>query len=116
MRMIDGLDRRNAGRVYFDIWCRAFDDYVVEVRDEYEAAYSSGYEGQRAIRTWRERVSVLDNLGFVRTKKAPHGSYRYILVLDPHKVVENLYNKKKISDEEWLALRALLLSIGAIRR
>jgi hypothetical protein len=50
--------QQDEARRRLDLWCRAFDDYVVEVRDEYEAAFSSGYEGQRAIRTWRERLDV----------------------------------------------------------
>jgi hypothetical protein len=112
MRIIDSLDRKNAGRVYFDLWCRSFDDYVIEVRDEYDAAFSSGYEGQRAIRSWRERIEVLESLGFIRTKTAPHGSYRYVLMLDPHEVIKKLNENGKIAEDEWLALKALLASIG----
>lgn len=114
LRIIDTLDKKSAGRVYLDLWCRAFDDYVVEVRDEYEAAFASGYDGQRAIRSWRERVEVLESLGFVRTKTTPHGAYRYILILDPHKVIAALEEKGKISEEDSLAMKALLLSIGAV--
>lgn len=44
VRIIDSLDKKTAGKVYLDLWCRAFDDYVIEVRDEYEAAFCSGYE------------------------------------------------------------------------
>ena len=76
VRIIDEIDRKNAGRVYFDLWCRSFDDYLIEIRDEYEAAYSSGYDGQRAVRTWRERMGVLDGAGFIRTQRASHGAYR----------------------------------------
>jgi hypothetical protein len=112
VRIIDTLDKKNAGRVYLDLWCRSYDDYVIEVRDEYEAAFASGYEGQRAIRSWRERIEVLEQWGFVRTKTAPHGAYRFILVLDPHLVIGGLHKNEKIPEEEWLALIALLASIG----
>jgi hypothetical protein len=101
--------------VYLDLWCRAFDDYVVEVRDEYEMAFSSGYDGQRAIRTWRERVTVLEHLGFVRAKTTSYGAYRYILILEPHRVIADLREDEKIGDEVNLALHAQLLSIGAVR-
>jgi hypothetical protein len=116
LAIIDSLDRKTAGRVYFDLWCRAFDDYMVEIRDEYEAALSSGYQGQRAIRTWRERVDVLERLGFVRTNKTPHGSYRYVLVLEPHRVVRALERNGQVSEEIAFAFRAQMLSIGAARR
>ena len=115
LQIIDSLDKKTAGRVYLDLWCRAFDDYVLEIRDEYEAAFSSGYEGQRAIRTWRERLDVLERLGFIRTRKTPHGSYRYVLILEPHQVIADLQTQGKISEEASLALKAQLLSIGAIK-
>jgi hypothetical protein len=112
LRLIDHLDKQSASRVYLDLWCRAFDDYVIEVRDEYDAAFMSGYDGQRAIRTWRERIAVLDRYGFVRTHTTPHGSYRYVLVLDPHPVIEALRENGKVDDSTWIAYRSLLISIG----
>jgi hypothetical protein len=69
----------------------------------------------KPVRSWRERVEVLENLGFVRAKTTPHGSYRYILILDPHKVIDNLEKTGKISEEHGLALNTLLISIGAVR-
>lgn len=116
MRIIDEIDRVNAGRVYFDLWCRSFDDYVIEIRDEYDAAYSSGYSGQRAVRSWRERVAVLESVGFVKAQRASHGAYRLILVVDPHRTVEKLHAKKKVTEESWMALNALMISIGSRRR
>lgn len=116
MRIIDELDNKNAGRVYFDLWCRSFDDYVIEIRDEYEAAYSSGYGGQRAVRSWRERVAVLESAGFVKAQKASHGAYRLVLIVDPHEIVEKLHQKRKVSEESWLALNSLMISIGSRRR
>jgi hypothetical protein len=115
VRIIDTLDKKTAGKVYLDLWCRAFDDYVIEVRDEYEAAFASGYDGQRAIRTWRERLDVLEQLGFIKTRKSPHGAYRYVLILEPHQVIADLQRDDRISQEESLAMKAQLLSIGANR-
>jgi hypothetical protein len=115
IKIIDELDKKKAGRVYFDLWARAFDDYVVEVRDEYEAAFSSGYERQRAVRSWRERIDVLEQYGFVRTKATPHGAYRYVLILDPHKIINTLEDAGAVAEENSLALKALLISIGAVR-
>ena len=115
MRIIDSLDKKNAARVYFHFWCHSFDDYVIEVKDEYEAAFSSGYEGQRAIRSWRERVEILENLGFVKTYKASHGAYRLVLILEPHAVIEGLHKKGLLKEDMWVTLRALMVSIGHLR-
>ena len=38
LRVIDGLDSRRLSRVYFDLWCRSFDDYVIDIKDEFDAA------------------------------------------------------------------------------
>lgn len=113
-RIIDTLDKKTAGPVYFDMWCRSFDDYVLEVRDEYEAALASGYEGQRAIRTWRERVRILEDHGFIKATRLSHGPYRLVLILDPHPVVETLNAKQLIRPELMQAYRNQLVSIGAV--
>jgi len=114
LRIIDELDRKNAARVYLDLWCRSFDDYVIEVRDEYEMAFASGYHGQRAVRTWRERLAVIENFGFVKTHRASHGAFRLVLLLDPHKVIERLHEEQKIEEEDWIALRSMLITIGEL--
>jgi hypothetical protein len=114
MAIIDSLDAKSAGRVYFDLWCRAFDDFVVDVRDEYEFAFSSGYAGQRAIRTWRERIDVLAKLGFVKAQATAHGTYRWILILDPHQVVEGLAERSRISVDYLTALKVQRINIGNI--
>ncbi|MCW5713131.1 MAG: hypothetical protein KIT43_01265 [Bauldia sp.] len=113
LRIVDGLDAKKAGRVYFDLWCRAFDDFVIEVRDEFELAFSAGYEGQRAVRSWRERIAVLTDAGFVKTYRAPHGAPRMIVVLDPHPVVAERNRRGLVAAEDWLALQSLLVSIGS---
>jgi hypothetical protein len=114
LRIVDGLNEKSAGRVYFDLWCRAFDDYFIDVRDEYEFAYSSGYSGQRAIRSWRERMGVLTEHGFIQVALTAGGRYRHVLLLNPHPVIERLFDQKKVSQDDYLALHSYLLSIGAV--
>src|SRR5215470_1596124 len=78
MKLIDDLGGKgkNASRVYFDLWARAFDEGVVEVFDEETFAFSSGFDAStRNIRSWRERIDVLKDLGFVCV--APSGSRKY---------------------------------------
>jgi len=113
VRIIDNLDEKSSGKVYLDLWCRAFDDYFIDVRDEYEFAYSSGYSGQRAVRTWRERVRVLKENGFIRFTKTPDGRVRHIVLLDPHPVIDQLISEGLLSEEETFAFESHLLAIGA---
>jgi hypothetical protein len=112
MRIIDGLSIKKAGRVYFDLWCRAFDDFFVDIRDEYEFAYASGYSGQRAIRSWRERMLVLAEHRFILINSTSFGRIRYAAIRDPHRVVQELTDEQ-VSSEDLLALRSTMLAIGA---
>lgn len=114
MLAIDQIDAKNAGRVYFDLWCRAFDDYIVELKDESEAAYASGYSGQRAVRSWRERMDVLGEHGFIKIQKGPNATYRYIALLDPHVVMEELRSRGLLDPTLHTAYRAQMIEIGAI--
>ena len=82
----------DASRVYLDLWCRAFDEGIVEINDEEECALSSGYpEGTRHIRSWRERVGQLVELGFIAARPKHARKYGYVLVLHPHQIVCRLH-------------------------
>jgi hypothetical protein len=115
MTLIDELkDKgRDISRVYFDLWCRQFDDCFVEVTDEESFAYSSGFTTTgRNVRSWRERIDVLRELGFISVQ--PNGSrkYGYILLHHPHRVVLELKAKNKISDAWWGAFSKRASEIG----
>lgn len=103
-------------RVYLDLWCRSFDEGIIERIDEDEAAFSAGYVGTRAKRTWMEHMYQLDALGFI--KIAPHGNspIGHVLILNPLLVVHELRHKpkSKVSDEWWNAYVARASVIGAV--
>ena len=116
MTLIDELkDKgRDISRVYFDLWCRQMDDSFIDVTDEESFAYSSGFTTTgRNIRSWRERIAVLRELGFISVQ--PNGSrkFGYILLRHPHRVVLELKAKKKISDPWWGAFSKRASEIGA---
>jgi hypothetical protein len=117
MTLIDDLKRkgRDISRVYFDLWCRQIDDSFVEVTDEESLAYSSGFSTPgRNVRSWRERIEMLRELGFISVQ--PNGSrkYGYILLHHPHRVVCELREQDKVSDPWWGAFSKRASEIGAI--
>lgn len=115
LTLIDHLQKgKDASRVYFDLWCRAFDDYLVEVSDEESLAYSAGYVSGRNVRTWRERIHVLEKLGFVRV--APSGTRKYadIFIPDPHKVVKQLHERGQVPVNWWNAYTRRAAEIGCV--
>ena len=72
-QMVDRKKGHDVSRTYFELWCRGFDDYFIEVTDVEVFAYAAGFTSKgRNVRSWEERIKSLASLGFV--KVAPNGS------------------------------------------
>ena len=103
----------NPSRVYLDFWCRAFDLGFLEIRGEADCAYSAGYFGPRAVRTWRTHVRDLEKLGFIETAEKGNLKYGYILLLNPYKVATTLKDKEKVPKRWWNAFSSRAEESGA---
>jgi hypothetical protein len=114
LSLIKDLTKKlDASRVYLDLWCRVFDEGLIEVRDEEAHAYASGYGSpKRNIRTWQERIKTLEEFGFIKTKPSGSKKYGYILLIHPHRVVEDLKAKNQISDKWWGAYVQRATEVG----
>ncbi len=99
--------------VYLELWSRCFDEGIVTIRDDAECAYMSGYSGTRATRSWRERIDLLQQLGFIETKAAHNREYAHVLLLDPIMVCAELREKGEVADEWWNAFVGRAQEIGA---
>jgi|ERR1035437_251166 hypothetical protein len=117
MTLIDQMVERKKGhdvsRSYFELWCRAFDDYFIEVSDVEAFAFAAGFVTKtRNVRSWEERIKVLAELGFI--KVAPNGSRKqgYILLVDPHQVVKRLKDEGRIPADWWGAYTKRASDIG----
>ena len=113
INLLTPKDAGDASRVYFELWCRAFDGTFVELSDEDEHAFASGYTTDRGTRSWRERMKVLIDLGFIRVKRVGTKEYGAILLLHPDDVVEKLRAKDKIP-EGWGWHSAYMKRFGEI--
>lgn len=47
------------GNVYLDLLSRHMSDGVVEISNEADNAYAAGYTGNRAVHSWRERLTLV---------------------------------------------------------
>jgi len=119
MTLIDLLKPgKDASRVYLELWCRQFDDSFVQIDDEEGLAYSCGYmTPTRNVRSLRERLELLEELGFIEIK--PNGSrkYGYVLLLHPHKVAKNIRERNsnpEIRDKWWGAWAKRALEVGSL--
>ena len=95
-------DRLDASRAYLDLWGRAWDGGLVEIQDEEEVAASCGYAtAGRNVRTWRERMVVLERLGFIRILPMGTRKYGYVLLVHPHDAVERLRHDDEHDVPDW---------------
>jgi hypothetical protein len=88
VNIIDALTKStSAGNTYFVLWCRSFDAQVIEVQNPADLAAESGFSGERAVSTWRQRMKSLKALGLIKCEEGTIHEYQYILLLNPHKVI-----------------------------
>ena len=74
-------------RTYLTLWCRLFDDGMVEL-DEKMAALESGFTGNRRTSSWKNRMRILEELGFIKSAPGARGEFSTVLVLNPHRVIQ----------------------------
>ncbi len=106
----------DASSVYFDLWCRSFDEALIQITDEAACAYSAGYEGIRAERTWGERMMILEELGFIRIKPLGNRKFACVLLRNPLLVVAEIRKRtpRLISEEWWNAFTARVDEVAAV--
>jgi len=91
----------DAGRVYLELFTRHRDTGIVDMVSAGEHSYAAGYVGTRGIRTWQERMKLLEALGFIKSKKVGNERYKYVLIVHPTIVVQGLYDKGEIDQAWW---------------
>ena len=74
-------------------------------------AAEAGFSGERALSTWKDRMRLLVDLGFIDAKEGPAGAYHYVLLFNPHKVVWDL--KNRIQENTFRQLQTRAIEIGA---
>jgi len=97
--------------VYFDLWCRTYDDSFVVVSKSREMAYYSGFSGERAESTWASRVRSLNDLGFVDIKGGVN-PINYVLIFNPYHVIKQHYKSGALNTAAYNALQERLIGIG----
>jgi len=91
----------NPASVYLELLARHRDNGVIEMVHESEHAYAAGYAGPRGIRTWQERMKILEELGFIKTKQIGNHRHKYVLLVHPTVAIQRLYDEGKIRQHWW---------------
>jgi len=94
---------RDVSRVYLELLARHMDGGVIEIGNEADHAYAAGYTGTRAVRTWHERMQMLERLGFIKSKHIGNQRYKLVLVVDPITAAAELRKQGRVPDSWWEA-------------
>ena len=115
MRIMDYMAGKGSpvSSVYLDIWCRTFDEAFLQITKTEEMATYAGFSGQRAVRTWRERLARLVELGFLNIKYGLSKDVQFALIMNPYHVIAKAYANSEVPVEMWNALMVRAAEIRA---
>lgn len=97
--------------VYVELLSRHVDGGVIEMTDEAVHAYCAGYVGTRGVRTWQERMRILEDSGFIITKQIGNKRYGLVLIVHPTVAVQRLRETGKVDDVWWNTYRSRQVEI-----
>lgn len=104
-RILDELSDKGkpVSSTFLALWCRNMGDHLISIPEPKVLAYESGFGGPRSESTWRSRMKKLCELGFIEAKPGT-GSYSYVLLLNPYRVIKNLRDHGKIKEMDFINL------------
>jgi len=113
---MDSLSKNQpVSKIYFDLWCRCYDDFFVTITNPKENATFSGFCGQRAVLTWEKRMRLLANLDFIDIKPGSNGDISYVIIWNPHVIIKEHHEKRTpgMREDLYNSLVARATDIGA---
>ena len=115
MSIMDDLSGKGypVSRTYLEMWARLRDERFLTLNRPEEMAFHAGFDGQRALRTWRDRVHRLADLGFIGLKPGPLGELSYAVFYNPYHVVKRAYLTGKVQERKWQALVVRAFEVGS---
>lgn len=99
--------------VYVELWARVYDEGYVQITNEIDHVYAAGYHGTRGTRTWRERMMMLEDHGFLKIKPNGAQNFGHVLLVNPLLVAARLKKEGKVPLAWWAAFVSRADEIGA---
>lgn len=101
------------GHTLFCLWARSPDHVLVTIEHPATFAAEAGFHGPRAVDTWRKRMKVLRDLGFIVPKKGPSGDFHHVMLINPIAGVERMYQDGKVHVDLYDRFLTRLVDTGA---
>lgn len=101
------------GHTLFCLWARSPDHVLVTIEHPATFAAEAGFRGKRAVDTWRKRMKVLRDLGFIVPKKGPSGDFHHVLLINPIAGVERMYQNGTVHVDLYDRFLSRLADTGA---
>lgn len=98
-------ERKDPSSVYVELLARHMGEGVVLMSAEEDHAFAAGYTGTRATRTWRERMAILEEHGFIKSIERGNLRYGVVFIVHPSLTLKALHDSKKVSKRLWDAYR-----------
>lgn len=102
-----------AGHTLFCLWARSPDRPVVFIESEAVFAAEAGFDGKRAVDTWRRRMRVLRDLQFIQTSAGLTSEFQYVLLLNPNAALQRLRSVGKVQKNLYSSFVDRMNAIGA---
>lgn len=94
-RIMDDLSKGfPLSQTYLALWCATWDNAFVRLNRPADLAFAAGFAGERAERTWADRMRRLEALGFVKTRPSGASRLGFAFIPNPHTVIFSLYVAK----------------------
>ena len=100
--------------VYLELLSRHMDNGIVEMNHEADHAFAAGYFTNRGLRTWKERMEILENAGFIKSLGSGCRKYKHVLLIHPDVAFQRLHEEEKVSPDVWNAYRERQIKSGAV--
>ena len=115
MSIMDDLSGKGfpVGQTYFEMWCRLREEQFLTLNRPEEMAFHAGFEGQRALRTWKDRVQRLADLGFIGLKSGPLGDLSYAVFYNPYHIIKRAFQNGDVQERKWQAFIIRANEVGA---
>ena len=101
-----------AGHTLFCLWARSPDHPLVTIENPATFASEAGFDGERAVDTWRRRMKRLKDLNLILPKRGPSGDFHFVLLLNPNVGMEWMNSHGLVQQDLYARFIDRLIEVG----